>query len=50
MKRILLLLSLLIVIVTGGTHVSAQTVLTDVWKDKDHHIAAKKIQFSGSLR
>jgi hypothetical protein len=43
MKRILLLLSLLVVIVTEGTDVYAQTVLTDVWKDKDHRVAVKKI-------
>jgi hypothetical protein len=43
MKRILLMLLLLAVFITEGRDVTAQTVLTDVWKDKDHRIAVKKI-------
>jgi hypothetical protein len=38
-----LLLLLLAVMILPGQTVSAQTVLTDVWKDKDHRIAVKKI-------
>jgi hypothetical protein len=43
MKRMIFLMSLLAVITMEGAAASAQTVLTDVWKDKDHRIAVKKI-------
>jgi len=35
MKRIVLLLSLLLVMTMQGVAADAQTVLTDVWKGKD---------------
>ena len=35
MKRIIFLLSLLTVMIMSGAFVAAQTVLTDVWKDKE---------------
>jgi len=35
MKRIILLLSLLLVMTMQVVSTNAQTVLTDVWKDKD---------------
>jgi hypothetical protein len=43
MKRIILLLSLLAVTILPGVAVPAETVLTDVWKDKDHRVVVKKI-------
>ncbi len=43
MKRILLLLSLLAVTILPEVAVPAETVLTDVWKDKDHRVVVKKI-------
>ena len=43
MKHRIVLLSLLAVLVTSVTPVTAQTVLTDVWKDKDHRVDVKKI-------
>jgi hypothetical protein len=43
MKRIILFLSLMVVMTMPGQIASAQTVLTDVWKDKDHHTPLKKI-------
>lgn len=43
MKRIIFLLSLLTVMIMLGAFVAAQTVLTDVWKDKDYRGVAKKV-------
>jgi len=43
MKRIISFLLLLAVMILPGQTVSAQTVLTDVWKDKDHRGVVKKI-------
>jgi hypothetical protein len=43
MKRIMLLASMMVVMALAGTTAFGQTVLTDVWKDKDHRIVVKKI-------
>ncbi len=43
MKRIILFLSLLTVMILQGPTAAAQTVLTDVWKDKNYHGPLKKI-------
>jgi len=43
MKRIIVLLSLLMVMILQGQAVSAETVLTDIWKEKDQHALLKKI-------
>lgn len=43
MKRTLVLLSLLAFTIVPGQAVPAETVLTDVWKDKDQHGPLKKI-------
>lgn len=43
MKRIILFLSLIAIMIMQGQTVPAQTVLTDVWKDKEHHGPLKKI-------
>ena len=43
MKRIILFLSILAVMTMQGPVASAQTVLTDVWKDKNHRGPLKKM-------
>lgn len=43
MKRIMLHASMMVVMALAGTTVSGQTVLTDVWKDRDHRVVVKKI-------
>ena len=43
MKRIPLLISMMVVMALMGTTASGQTVLTDVWKDKDQRGPVKKI-------
>ena len=43
MKRIKAVLPLLVVMIIAGASSAAQTVLTDIWKDKDHRVVVKKI-------
>jgi len=43
MKKTILFLAFMAVMTLQGTAASGQTVLTDVWKDKDHSGAMKKI-------
>jgi len=43
MKRIKAVLPLLVVMIIAGASSAAQTVLTDVWKDKGHRGMVKKI-------
>jgi len=43
MKRIIFLLSLLTVMIMSGAFVAAQTVLTDVWKDKEQVGPVQKV-------
>jgi hypothetical protein len=43
MKRIVLLLLFAVVLILPVQAIPAETVLTDVWKDKDHRIPLKKI-------
>ena len=43
MKRITLLISMMILMALTGTAAFGQTVLTDVWKDKEYRITANKI-------
>jgi hypothetical protein len=50
MQRIVLTTVVIALMIMPGRIAPAQTVLTDVWKDKDHRIAVKKSQSSGSRR
>ena len=50
MKRLILFLSVVAITVLQGPTASGQTVLTDVWKDKDHRVEIKKIAVFWSAR
>jgi hypothetical protein len=43
MKRFMLLALIMVVMTLAGTAASGQTVLTDIWKDKDYRGVAKKV-------
>jgi hypothetical protein len=43
MKKTILFLAFMAVMTLQGTAASGQTVLTDVWKDKEHRVVVKKI-------
>lgn len=43
MRRTMLLASMMVFMALAGATASGQTVLTDVWKDKDYHGVAKKV-------
>jgi hypothetical protein len=50
MRRIMLLVWMMVAMALAGTTASGQTVLTDVWKDKDRPGAVKKIAVFWSAR
>ena len=43
MKRTTLLTSMMVIMALAGSSAFSQTVLTDVWKDKDQRGPAKKV-------
>jgi hypothetical protein len=50
MKRVLMVLGLLLTLLLEGTAFSAQSVLTDIWKDKEYRGTVNKIAVFWSAR